>query len=72
MPQTSAPQWEHKSFQLELPCETTDRDAYDAGKQHLEKDLTPHTDYTCNGCEPHPTMSAMRIFTYSYKVRAGS
>jgi hypothetical protein len=69
MPTPSAPDWDIKSFQLELPRETTPQAAHAAGKHHLEKDLTAHADYSCTGSKPHPTMSGMSIFSYTYKVR---
>jgi len=58
------------NFKLTLPRETTQDDAHQAGKDYLENELhvTTHADYSCTGSKPHPTMSGMAVFSYSYKA----
>jgi hypothetical protein len=61
---------EIRSFQLELPRETTNAKALSAGEDYLVNTLRlgAYADYSWNGSKPHPTMSGMRIFSYRYKA----
>jgi hypothetical protein len=58
------------SFQLELPSEITHAEAYNAGRHHIEQTLKlrRYADYRWWASKPHPTMSGMSIFSYSYKA----
>jgi hypothetical protein len=58
------------SFQLELPSEMTHAEADNAGKHHIEQKLKlrQYADYRWWASKPHPTMSGMSIFSYSYKA----
>ena len=61
---------ETHSFKLELPQGTTIEAAYWAGLKHIEEtlNLKAYADYRPIGSEPHPTMSGMGIWSYSYKA----
>ena len=61
---------ETRSFKLELPQGTTIEAAYWAGKKHMEEtlNLKAYADYRPVGSVPHPTMSGMGIWSYSYKA----
>ena len=61
---------EPHSFKLELPQGTTIEAAYWAGLKHIEEtlNLKAYADYRPVGSVPHPTMSGMGIWSYSYKA----
>jgi hypothetical protein len=58
------------SFKLVLPSKTTRAEAYDAGLNYIRNTLrlSQYADYRWTGSEPHPTMSRMTVFNYSYKA----
>jgi len=66
----SAGAMEPHSFKLELPQGTTIEAAYWAGLKHIEEtlNLKAYEDYRPVGSVPHPTMSGMGIWSYSYKA----
>ena len=61
---------ETHSFELVLPQGTTIEAAYWAGLKHIEEtlNLKAYADYRPVGSEPHPAMSGMGIWSYSYKA----
>jgi hypothetical protein len=58
------------SFVLVLPSGTTRVQAYDAGLNYIQKTLRlrQYADYSYTGSKPHPTMSGMSVFSYSYEA----
>jgi hypothetical protein len=63
---------ETHSFKLLLPRGTTIEAAYWTGLYHIQKtlNLKTYADYRPVGSVPHPTMSDMGIWSYSYKAPA--
>jgi hypothetical protein len=66
--------WRYGGVQLQAPVApgTTIEAAYRAGLKHIEEtlNLKAYADYRPVGSEPHPTMSGMGTWSYSYKAQA--
>jgi hypothetical protein len=50
--------------------ETTQAEAHQAGLNYIEQvlRLNRYADYRWTGSKPHPTMSGMNVFSYSYEA----
>jgi hypothetical protein len=57
-------------FQLELPSDTRQAAAYNAGRRHIEKtlNLLQYADYMWHGSAIIPTKPSWSRFNYSYKA----